>query len=47
MNFQIALCLPRDAQTVALVRSVAMAVLERIGVADESVDDIRLALSEA
>jgi len=47
VKIQIGLCLPRDAQTVALVRSVAMAALERMGVTTECIDDIRLALSEA
>lgn len=47
MKIDISLCLPRDAKTVALVRSVAMAALDRIGVTDECIEEIRLALSEA
>src|SRR3954451_1010071 len=47
MKIEIALCLPRDAKTVALVRSVAMGSLAQLGVAPDCVDDIRLALSEA
>ena len=47
MKIEIALCLPRDAETVALVRSVAMAALERVGVTADCIDEIRLALSEA
>ena len=47
MHIRIALSLPRDAQTVSLVRAVAMAALGRLGVDEECVDDIRLALSEA
>lgn len=47
MNIQIALCLPQDAQTVAVVRSVALAALVQMGVTPECVEDIRLALSEA
>ncbi len=47
MNIQIALCLPQDAETVAVVRSVALAALVQMGVTSECIDDIRLALSEA
>lgn len=47
MSFQIALCLPRDVSTVSVVRSVATAVLDRMGVEEHCVDDIRLILSEA
>ncbi|MHB8671048.1 MAG: ATP-binding protein [Acidimicrobiales bacterium] len=47
MRIQVSLCLPRDAKTVALVRSVTMAALDKLGITAECVDDIRLALSEA
>lgn len=47
MNIKIALCLPRDGETVSLVRAVAMDALARFGVAPECIDDIGLALSEA
>ena len=43
----MALCLPRDAETVGVVRAVAVTALERIGVTRDCVDEIRLALSEA
>lgn len=47
MNLQIALCLPRDGETVSLVRAVAMDALARFGVTRGCIDDIGLALSEA
>lgn len=47
MKIEIALCLPRDAETVAVVRDVAVGALGRLGVKESCVDDIRLALSEA
>lgn len=47
MNLEFAVCLPRDAETVALVRSVVADALSAFGVTPECVDDIRLALSEA
>ncbi|MGI8808587.1 MAG: ATP-binding protein [Acidimicrobiales bacterium] len=47
MNIQIRLCLPQDAETVAVVRSVALAALVQMGVTPDCIDDIRLALSEA
>lgn len=47
MNIEIALCLPREARTVALVRSVALTTFERFGVSADCIDDIRLAISEA
>jgi serine/threonine-protein kinase RsbW len=47
MKIEIALCLPRDAKTVALVRSVAMGSLDQLGVESSCVEDIRIALSEA
>lgn len=47
MNLQIALCLPRDGETVSLVRAVAMDALVRFGAGADSVDEILLALSEA
>lgn len=47
MNLKIALCLPRDGKTVALVRAVAMDALTRFGVTHECIDDVGLALSEA
>lgn len=47
MKIEIALCLPRDASSVAVVRDVALGALSKLGVAGEDIDDIRLALSEA
>lgn len=47
MNLKIALCLPRDGKTVAVVRAVAMDALARLGVSRECIDDVGLALSEA
>lgn len=47
MNLEFALCLPRDAETVLLVRGVVTKALTLFGVTRECVDDIRLALSEA
>lgn len=47
MNIQVALCLPRDAGTVALVRAVLEDTLGRVGVTANCIDDIRLALAEA
>ena len=47
MEIDVALCLPREAETVAIVRDVAMAALSRLGVTAACVDDIRVALSEA
>lgn len=47
MEIDIALCLPRDAETVRIVRDVAVTALRRLGVTPQCADDIRLALSEA
>lgn len=47
MNLEFAVCLPRDAETVALVRGVVANALSSFGVTPECVEDIRLALSEA
>ena len=47
MRLEIALCLPRDAETVAVVRAIVTDALRRVGVAEDSLDAVRLALSEA
>jgi len=47
MKIEMALCLPRDAETVAVVRDVAIGALSKLGVREDCVEDIRLALSEA
>lgn len=47
MKIEVALCLPRDAKTVALVRRVTFSALSELGVTSECLEMIRLALSEA
>jgi serine/threonine-protein kinase RsbW len=47
MDLQVAVCLPRDAETVSLVRGVVADALTTLGVTQACVEDIRLALSEA
>lgn len=47
VNLEFAVCLPRDAETVGLVRGVVAFALSSFGVTPECVDDIRLALTEA
>lgn len=47
MNLEFAVCLPRDAETVGLVRAVVANALRSLGVRPGCIDDIRLALSEA
>jgi serine/threonine-protein kinase RsbW len=47
VNFEVAVCLPRDAETVALLRRVVTDALDAFGVVPDCTDDIRLALSEA
>ena len=47
MNLEFVVGLPRDAETVGIVRSVVANALRSFGVTPECVDDIRLALSEA
>ena len=47
MKIEVALCLPGDAQTVAVVRRIAVAALAELGVTEDCLDEIRLAISEA
>lgn len=47
MHLDIAVCLPRESETVALVRTAITNTLSLFGVTDECVEDIRLAVSEA
>ena len=47
MEIDIALCLPREAETVGIVRDVAVLSLMRLGVTKACAEDIRIALSEA
>ncbi|HZT65170.1 MAG TPA: ATP-binding protein [Acidimicrobiales bacterium] len=47
MHIEVAVCLPREAETVTLVRTAVTNTLNLFGVAEDCVEDIRLALSEA
>ena len=47
VNLDVAVCLPQEAETVALVRGVVTNALGAFGVTQECIDDIRLCLSEA
>ena len=47
MEIDITLCLPREAETIAIVRDIAISALIRLGVTRDCAEDIRLALSEA
>lgn len=47
MNLEFSICLPRDAETVGLVRNVIANALLAFGVTEECSDDIKLALTEA
>ena len=47
MEIDIALCLPRDAETVGIVRDIAVTALRRLGVSEACAEDVRIALSEA
>jgi serine/threonine-protein kinase RsbW len=47
LQIDLVICLPRDAETVALVRAVAGEFLRTFGVQSDCIEDIRLAVSEA
>lgn len=47
MKIELALCLPGEAQTVGKARRMAAAALSELGVTEECVEEIRLAISEA
>lgn len=47
MFIDMAVCLPKEAETVGLVRAAVARTLDLFGVDDESIEDIRLAVSEA
>lgn len=47
MNLEVGICLPQEAESVAIVRGVITDTLSKLGITPECVDDIRLALSEA
>jgi serine/threonine-protein kinase RsbW len=47
MHLHFAVCLPREAETVALIRAAITNTLTLFGVAEDCVEDVRLAVSEA
>lgn len=47
MHLEVAVCLPRENETVGLIRAAVTDTLRLFGVDDECVQDIRLAVSEA
>src|SRR2546423_1518474 len=47
MKIILALCLPRDEQTIPVSRHIATKAMAEIGVAKEYIDDIAVALTEA
>jgi serine/threonine-protein kinase RsbW len=47
VRIDVAVCLPQEADTVALMRSATRSMLTLFGVTEDCVDDIGLALSEA
>lgn len=47
VNLQVAICLPRDGQSVGLVRDIVGHAFQIFGVAPATIDEVRLALSEA
>jgi serine/threonine-protein kinase RsbW len=47
VKLDVAICLPQESETVALIRGVVTSALRTLGVTEDCVDDIRLALSEA
>ena len=47
MHLHFAVCLPREAETVALVRTVLTNAFTLLGVAEDCVEDVHLAVSEA
>jgi serine/threonine-protein kinase RsbW len=47
VHLDVAVCLPQEAETVGLIRSAARNMLDLFGVADDCIEDVLLALSEA
>ena len=47
MHLDVAVCLPRESETVSLIRTVVTHALRTLGVTSSCIDDVRLALSEA
>ena len=47
MKISLMLCLPRDSSTLPVVRHIAAFALQELGVDDEAIEDVALALTEA
>lgn len=47
MRISLVLCLPRDSSTLSVVRHITASALEELGVVDEEISDVVLALTEA
>ncbi len=47
MHLDVALCLPHEAETVSLIRGVIAGALQKLGITEDCMHDITLALSEA
>jgi serine/threonine-protein kinase RsbW len=47
VNLDVAICLPQEAKSVSVVRGIVSDALRRLGVIEESIGDVTLALSEA
>ena len=47
MRIEVAVCLPHEVDTIALIRSATRSLLTLFGVTEDCVEDIQLALSEA
>jgi len=47
VKITLVLCLPRDSSTLPVVRHIAACALKELGVEDEAIDDVALALTEA
>jgi len=47
VRVSLVLCLPRDSSTLSVVRHIAAAALQELGVVTEEIDDVSLALTEA
>jgi serine/threonine-protein kinase RsbW len=47
VHLDVAVCLPRESETVSLLRTVVTDALRTLGVTEDCIDDVRLALSEA
>ncbi len=47
VRISLVLCLPRDSSTLAVIRHIASAALEEIGVETQDISDVALALTEA